>query len=150
MIKALFVAGTHGDDLQSVPHFQLLEGAGIVGDRHFKQSIGPGQYISFIGIEAGEHCNRHCQQSFTTADTRRSVLTQGIDLNALVGRRFSIGEVQFKGVELCEPCRALGDRLCNDTISSPEVVKALLHSGGLRADVCSDGVIKVGMSVDLF
>jgi MOSC domain-containing protein YiiM len=43
----------------------------------------------------------------TAAESRRNVLTRGIDLNALVGRRFRIGEVECLGVELCHPCKHL-------------------------------------------
>ena len=37
------------------------------------------------------------------AETRRNVLTRGIDVNALVGRRFRLGGVECEGTRLCEP-----------------------------------------------
>ena len=41
------------------------------------------------------------------AEARRNVVTRGIDLNALVGRRFRVGEVECVGRRLCEPCAHL-------------------------------------------
>ena len=43
----------------------------------------------------------------TGAESRRNVLTQGIGLNALVGKRFRVGDVECVGVELCDPCTTL-------------------------------------------
>ena len=65
----------------------------------------------------------------------------------MVGKEFSIGNVRFKGVELCEPCATLGKLLGNDTLAAKDVVKAFVHKSGLRADVLSDGEIQYGMSI---
>ena len=43
----------------------------------------------------------------TAAESRRQVATRGVDLNALVGRRFNVGELECEGMELCEPCAHL-------------------------------------------
>lgn len=146
MIKSLFITSQTGGVLEQVERVQVVAGDGIVGDRNFKKRKWPGQNITFVSLEAIEQFNRDYHQSIDVSATRRNVITSGVDLNALVGKSFSIGEVVFMGVELCEPCKSLGDALMNDGISSVEVVKAFLHSGGLRADVCSDGELSVGMS----
>jgi len=77
----------------------------------------------------------------TAAESRRNVLTRGVDLNALVGKRFRVGEVECLGVELCEPCKSL------ESVTRPGVVKGLAHRGGLNADILSDGEIAVGDEV---
>ena len=66
------------------------------------------------------------------------MLTRGIDVNALVGRRFTIGEVECVGVELCEPCSHL------ESLTVPGVMKGLVHQAGLNADILNDGEIAVG------
>ena len=76
--------------------------------------------------------------SIEPAATRRNVLTRGIDVNNLVGKRFRIGDVECEGVELCEPCGHL------ESMTQPGVIKALVHRGGLNADILSDGEITVG------
>jgi MOSC domain-containing protein YiiM len=75
------------------------------------------------------------------ADSRRQVLTRGIDLNALVGREFMVGSVRCRGVELCEPCARL------QSVTQDGVLKGLVHRGGLRADVLNDGDVSVGDAV---
>jgi MOSC domain-containing protein YiiM len=75
--------------------------------------------------------------------TRRNVLTRGIDVNALVGQRFRIGDVECQGVELCEPCTTL------EGMTQPGVIKAFVHRCGLNADILTDGEISVGDSVSI-
>ena len=69
------------------------------------------------------------------------MITRGIDLNALVGRRFTVGDVECFGQRLCEPCAHL------ERLTEPGMLRALVHIGGLRADVLSDGTIRVGDAV---
>ena len=64
--------------------------------------------------------------------------TRGIDLNALVGRRFRVGDVLCEGMRLCEPCEYL------EGLLKKSLLQPLLHRGGLRADVLEDGEIRVG------
>jgi hypothetical protein len=73
--------------------------------------------------------------------TRRNVLTRGLDVNALVGRTFRIGDVRCIGRRLCEPCAHL------ERLSGPDVLRPLIHRGGLRVDVLSDGEIRRGARI---
>ena len=63
------------------------------------------------------------------------------DLNALVGKRFRVGDVECVGVELCHPCTTL------EGLTKPGVIKGLVNRGGLNADIVTDGVIAVGDEV---
>ena len=69
----------------------------------------------------------------------------GIDLNALVGDRFRVGGVECFAQRLCEPCAHL-DRLAAGA-GKRGTLRALIHKGGLRADVLGDGEIRVGDTV---
>ena len=75
-------------------------------------------------------------------DARRNLVTRGIDLNALVGKPFRVGDVECFGQRLCEPCAHL-ERL-TAAAGKSGTLPALIHKGGLRADVLSDGAIRVG------
>ena len=75
-------------------------------------------------------------------EARRNVVTRGVDLNALVGERFRIGDVECFGQRLCEPCAHL-ERLTAQA-GKRGTLRALIHKGGLRADVVSDGTVRVG------
>lgn len=149
MIHTIFIAEHSLGKQVQVDKIELITGKGIVGDRNFDRAQWPGQNITFIEIEEIEAFNNNYQQRIQLADTRRNIITQGIRLNDLVGKEFSIGNVRFKGVELCEPCATLGKLLGNDTLAAKDVVKAFVHKSGLRADVLTDGEIHTGMRFDV-
>jgi MOSC domain-containing protein YiiM len=69
---------------------------------------------------------------------RRNLLTRGVPLNHLVGRRFRVGAVVLEGTELCEPCQYIAD-----LIGHP-VLKPLLHRGGIRAAIVVGGELRAG------
>ncbi|HIC47569.1 MAG TPA: sulfurase [Methylophaga aminisulfidivorans] len=149
MIHTIFIAEHSLGKQVQVKKIDLITAKGIVGDRNFDRAQWPGQNITFIEIEEIEAFNNNYQQRIKLADTRRNIITQGIRLNDLVGKEFSIGNVRFKGVELCEPCATLGKLLGNDTLAAKDVVKAFVHKSGLRADVLTDGEIHTGMRFDV-
>ena len=67
-----------------------------------------------------------------------NIVFHGIDLNALVGRRFRVGNVECLGQRLCEPCSHL------ERLTTKGALRGLIHRGGLRADVLSDGEVTTG------
>ncbi len=69
------------------------------------------------------------------------MLTRGLDVNALVGRAFRIGDVHCVGRRLCEPYAHL------DRVEGPGLLRPLIHRGGLRADVLSDGEFALGAPI---
>jgi MOSC domain-containing protein YiiM len=76
------------------------------------------------------------------AEARRNVITRDVDLNALVGRRFRVGDVECFGQRLCEPCAHL------ERLTTKGVLRGLIHRGGLRADVLTDGRIGIGSAIE--
>ena len=91
-----------------------------------------------IAAEALEALFAETGIELSAAESRRNVLTRGVDLNALVGRRFRVGEVECEGIELCEPCSHL------EGLTKPGVLRGLVHRGGLRAAIHRGGEIAVG------
>jgi len=117
-------------------------GKGLVGNRYyFEDGAEPGRALTLIAAEALEAMADEHGVEITAAESRRNVLTRGIDLNALVGKRFRVGNVECLGVELCEPCKSL------EGATRPGVIKGLTHRGGLNADIVTDGEIAVGDEV---
>ena len=102
---------------------------------------GAGEALTLIASEALEGLEADTGIRLSAADSRRQVLTRGIDLNMLVGREFTVGAVRCRGVELCEPCAHL------QSVTQDGVLSGLVHRGGLRADVLSDGEVAVGDAV---
>jgi MOSC domain-containing protein YiiM len=108
--------------------------AGLEGDYHSD--------LTLIASEALEGLRADTGIELSGEQSRRNVLTRGIDLNALVGRRFAVGDVEAVGVELAEPCTKL-QRISGER----GVLRGLVHRGGLRADVVAGGRIRVGDAV---
>lgn len=136
MIRVAPKAGAASVELEST---RAIAGRGLEGDRHTVgagtfPSGGPGSALTLIEAEVCE--------SFSPAlepdEHRRNLITRGIDLNGLVGRDFTIGDVLCHGARLCEPCRVV------DGYGKRPLLRALVHRGGLRADILSDGEFAVG------
>ena len=142
-VEGIFLTETHGEVPQTVGRVRAVAGAGLVGNRYFYAdgNAPPGRAVTLIAAEGVEAFVEETGISVTPAETRRNVLTRGIDVNALVGKRFRIGAVECVGVELCEPCAHL------ESMTKPGVLKGLVHRAGLNADVLNDGDIAVGDAV---
>jgi MOSC domain-containing protein YiiM len=109
---------------------------GLQGDRYF----GRGD-ITLIEAEALEGLHQDTGIEVSPAEVRRQVLTRGIRLNDLLGKRFHVGGVEAVGAEWCEPCTHL------ESLTAPGVLKGLVHRGGLRANIVQPGRIAVGDAV---
>jgi MOSC domain-containing protein YiiM len=116
-------------------------GRGLEGEHHFSDDPEAGQPLTLIAAEALDGLRADTGIELSHEESRRNVLTRGIDLNVLVGRRFSVGEVECEGIELCEPCNHLAG------LTERGVLRGLVHRGGLRADILSDGEIAAGDTV---
>ena len=125
-------------------------GRGLEGDRYFEgrgsfsNAHGRGHDLTLIAAEVLDALALPGGR-LAPEDARRNVVTRGIDLDALLGRRFRVGDVECFGQRRCEPCAHL-ERLTAE-VGKPGVLRALIHKGGLRADVLSDGEIRVGSVV---
>jgi MOSC domain-containing protein YiiM len=134
--------------MQLVEQARARAGQGLEGDRYangcgtFSPRGGhrPGYELTLIAAEVvGELTARDARLDF--ASTRRNVLTRGIDVNALVGRDFSIGDVRCRGLRLAEPCAHL------ERLQGPGLLRPLIHRGGLRADILTDGYVTTGSPI---
>jgi MOSC domain-containing protein YiiM len=74
----------------------------------------------------------------TAGDTRRNVVTTGIDLPSLVGRWFTVGDVLLFGMKRCPPCTHL------ERLTGVRLVKAMVHRGGINAAVFAGGTVAQG------
>jgi MOSC domain-containing protein YiiM len=141
-VEAINVRETSEAAAVSVQRVRLVSGRGVEGDRYYAPAgAGSGEALTLIAAEALEGLEADTGIRLSAADSRRQVLTRGIDLNALVGREFTVGSVRCRGVELCEPCAHL------QSVTQDGVLKGLVHRGGLRADVLNDGDVAVGDAV---
>jgi MOSC domain-containing protein YiiM len=129
---------------QVVPLDQTMAvpGKGLEGDYYFAGITPKGsdasREVTLIEQESIIAIERENKIALNPGDSRRNLVTENVALNHLVGKEFRIGEVILKGVRLCEPCSHLGD------LTQNEVLPALVHRGGLRAQILNKGTIRVG------
>ena len=114
-----------------------------VNAEHRRVAAIPGQNLTLVEAEEIERFNREGGRAAQDG-TRRNIVTRGIRLVPLIGAEFTIGGVRLRGVEQCEPCSGLGRNLSNETLDPPQVVKAFVHRAGIRAEILSNGTIRVG------
>ena len=149
-VVAIHVHPQRGGPPLALERGTLAPGRGIEGDHHHAQPSGePASEVTLIEAETVEAFNADTGLGIEACDTRRNILTRGIELNPLVGQRFSVGTAVLEGIEPCDPCMSLGKRLATDSVAARAVVKALAKRGGLRARVVEGGVIAPGDEIHL-
>ena len=130
-----------------VQSVEAVAGRGLRGDRYerragtFSDPTGRGYDLTLVEAEALEELVAGCVE-LAPADARRNLVVRGVELDGLIGERFRVGEVECFGQRRCEPCAHL------ERLTRPGVLRGLVHRGGLRADVISDGKIRVGDTVE--
>lgn len=146
-VAAVLIAPEAERPLVRVESARAIQGRGLEGDRYalrrgtFGRAGGTGYDLTLIEAEALERLSADAGIDLAWEDARRNVVTRGIDLAALVGRRFRVGETECLGQRLAEPCAHL------ERLTRPGVLRGLVHRGGLRADVLAGGTIAVGDDV---
>ena len=151
-VVSLHVAPEASAPMQTVNEARAVPGRGLEGDRYFLEagfysktpSVG-GREVTLIEVEAVEALfsgvvdadGQTLGIKLTPAQTRRNIATSGVPLNHLVDREFRVGGVLMRGTRLCEPCLHL------EELTQRPVMHSLLHRGGLRARILTEGVIRV-------
>ena len=143
-VVSIHIADRAEARVRSVDHVRAVPGKGLEGDRYFLESgtysdrPGPGREVTLIESEAIEAMARDNQITIPAGATRRNVTTRGAPLNHLVGQEFEVGRVRLLGIKLCEPCSHL------ESLTQKGIIAGLVHRGGLRAKILTDGEIRVG------
>jgi MOSC domain-containing protein YiiM len=146
-VEAIYLGPTPREIPREVERARAVAGQGLDGDRYFRgegtfyEPGKPGQDLTLIEAEALEGLERDTGIELARGEARRNVVTRGVALNDLVGRRFRVGEVECLGQRLCDPCSHL------ERSTSAGVLGGLANRGGLRADIVRGGWIAVGAPV---
>jgi MOSC domain-containing protein YiiM len=142
-VVSIHVAARVEDPTSPVAGVKAVPGRGLEGDRTFDRSRGdPGRELTLIEIEALEALKRETGIELAPGLSRRNVVTRGVRLNDLVGREFTVGAVKCRGIRLCQPCGHM------EGLAGLHGVKdGLRDRGGLRAQILTEGVIRVGDEV---
>lgn len=145
-LESIYIASDAEAPTESVPAVAAIPGVGLEGDRYAKKQgtfykPKPDYELTLIEAEAIEAMRRDYGIELTAGDARRNLVTRNVPLNHLVGKEFMVGEVRVRGIRLCEPCEHL------QRLTGKPVIKGLLHRGGLRAQILTEGTIQAGDAI---
>jgi MOSC domain-containing protein YiiM len=116
-------------------------GCGLEGDRFFGYKPDYKGQITFFAGEVHAALSAALDISDRGTEVfRRNVITAGVDLNGLIGKRFRLQGVLFEGAEECRPCAWM------DQAFGAGAEAFLKGRGGLRARILEDGELRVGVA----
>jgi MOSC domain-containing protein YiiM len=141
-VVAIYVRPQLSAPVKHVEAARAVPGRGLEGDYYFsgvsRKGFDASREVTLIESEALESIKREYAIVLGDGESRRNIVTRNIVLNHLVGKVFQVGEVTLRGIRLCEPCSHLA------ALTEKDVVPALLHRGGLRAQILKEGVLRIG------
>ena len=140
----LGITDINNKEIKEVKSIEVLANKGVIGDRHFKDFNDPYCQLSLIESENIDYYNLKYGLDIPYINFRRNIVTKGIQLNELVGKKLKIGKVNLEGIDLCRPCRHLTEMLCQDNI-----LKEFLRRGGLRCQILSSSSINIGDDIKI-
>ena len=140
----LGITANNNQPIKEVNSIEVLANKGIVGDRHFHDFNDPYNQLSLIESENIDDYNIRFGLNIPYIDFRRNVITKGIRLNDLVGKKLKVGSVELDAIDLCRPCRHLTEML-----NQKNVLKEFLRKGGIRCQILSSSNIHVGDKIEL-
>ena len=130
--------------IEKVNNVEVVAGKGIKGDRNYHDYNEARKQITLIESESIDYYNQKFNTIFSYLDFRRNLITKNIQLNELVGKKLSIGQIDIQVHDLCRPCNYLQEILGKDNI-----IKEFLRRGGLRCEILISGNIKVGDEIKI-
>lgn len=118
---------------------ECVEGRGIRGDRYFDHKPDYKGQITLFDGAVYDALKTQFRKTLSPGDMRRNIVVDGMNVTDFIGKKFTIGSVEFEGSEHCKPCYWM-DRAVAD--GAHEWMKDM--KGGLRARILNSGTIQVG------
>ena len=140
----LGIAANNNQPIKRVNSIEVLANKGIVGDRHFHDYNDPYNQLSLIESENIDEYNITFGLNIPYIDFRRNIVTKGIKLNHLIGKKLKIGNTEVEALDLCRPCRHLTEML-----DQKNILKEFMRKGGLRCQILSSSRINVGDKIEI-
>ncbi len=147
-VLAIYTAPARREPMVAHQEVRVVPGKGIEGDRYYignatySDRAGPHRELTLIEEETLDALEREYGYRLKPELSRRNVLVSGVPLNHLIDREFTIGGVRLRGLLLCEPCATLAE-----TSGHAHIINHLMHRGGLRAEILTEGTLNVGADV---
>ena len=150
-VEGIFIAPAAGAPMVALERAHVVAGRGLEGDRYFDgrgyySQVPPltGRRLTLIEAESLDALERDTGITLAPDECRRNLVTRGIRLDELIGRRFRIGDIECYGERLCPPCGYI-----EQLTKKPGLNRGLTDRGGIRAEILLDGEITCGDVIDL-
>jgi MOSC domain-containing protein YiiM len=146
-VLEIWLTGAAAEPMRRVPAVEAVPGLGLTGDRY---ALGGGTWAQYPDLEKQvtlidsddvAAVAAETGSELTPGDTRRNLVTTGVDLPSLVGRWFTVGDVLLFGMKRCPPCTHL------ERLTGIRLIKAMVHRGGINAAVFAGGPIAEGSAL---
>ena len=138
------ISDNNNKAINEVISIDVLANQGVVGDRHFSKFNDPYNQLSLIESENIDYYNIKYGLNIPYIDFRRNIVTKGIQLNDLVGKKILVGKVELEGIDLCRPCKHL-----SEVLGQENIIKEFLRRGGLRCKILTSSCIRVGDKINI-
>ena len=144
-VVGLFVVDRRADPMRKVDQLSALAGRGIEGDRYllgtgtYSKKPEPGRQVTLNQSEVLTSLKDKFNITVKPEESRRNVLTEGIEINEFIGTEFLVGTVRLHAHRLTRPCEYL-----ENLLDQPGLYKELWDHGGISCEILTDGVIKDG------
>jgi MOSC domain-containing protein YiiM len=148
-VVEIWLTGAAAAPMRRVPSVEAVAGRGLAGDRY---ALGGGTWAQYPDLEKQvtlidrddvAAVAAETSSDLTPGDTRRNLVTTGLDLPSLVGRWFTVGDALLFGMKRCPPCTHL------ERLTGVKLVKAMVHRGGINAALFVGGLISEGSEIRL-
>ena len=140
----LGITKNNNQPIKEVNSIEVMANKGIIGDRHFHDFNNPYNQLSLIESENIDEYNIKFELDIPYVNFRRNIVTKGIKLNDLIGKKLKIGNVELEVIDLCRPCRHLTEML-----DQKNILKEFLRKGGIRCQILSSFKIYVGDKIEI-
>tara|TARA_Y100000992_G_C21164703_1_gene442881 strand:- start:245 stop:691 length:447 start_codon:yes stop_codon:yes gene_type:complete len=138
------ISDNNNKPINEVISIDVLANQGVLGDRHFSKFNDPYNQLSLIESENIDYYNIKYGLNIPYIDFRRNIVTKGIQLNDLVGKKILVGKVELEGIDLCRPCKHL-----SEVLGQENIIKEFLRRGGLRCKILTSSCITVGDKISI-
>ena len=143
-VYKLGISTNNNQPIKEVNSIDVLANQGVIGDRHFKEFNDPYNQLSLIESENIDYYNIKYGLNIPYIDFRRNIITKGIKLNHLVGKKILVGKVELEGIDLCRPCK----HLCK-VLGQENIIKEFLRGGGIRCQILTSSSIKINDKISI-
>ena len=140
-VAHIFIAAARGAPAETLSSVEAIAGRGLEGDRYWVKHKRPADEVTLVELETIEAFTHATGLALAPEGPRRNLVTRGVRLNDLMGKRFFVGGALLEGLEPCEPCKLFASR------THGEILAFFKGRGGLRARIVTSGTIRVGDAI---